>query len=193
MAGDYNKRYLPSYDTLTFTEIWESADDFKADYSASALKSSTALTTAQQEIVYYLLFGKYGNNPIANYDVTQWKYKIWSIIYAYAPTYFKKEEIQEALRALDLDELRESQKTILNHAFNPSNAPSTATTDELDYLNDQNVTKGTRNKADAYANLWGMLRTNLTEEFINRFKYCFKLVVDSESITIYINDSQEED
>ncbi len=187
--SEYNKRLLPNYDTLIFTQVWESAEDFLDDIKGSNILNNE-LTDANYTLIYYLLYQRYGNNPIANYDINQWKYKVYTIVYAYAPTYFKKEAIQAALRALDLEELRESPKVIANHAFNPSNAPSTATTEELDYLNDQNVTKGTRNKADAYANLWGMLRTNLTEEFINRFKYLFKIVVDSETLKIYINEEE---
>lgn len=44
-------------------------------------------------------------------------------------------------------------KSIYNHAFNPSNEPSTASLDELDYINEQNTSNVKRSKIDAYGML----------------------------------------
>ena len=55
--------------------------------------------------MYYLLYARYGNTPIANYDQTQWKYKMFSIIFQYGPTWEKRLGIQTTLRGLQVSDL----------------------------------------------------------------------------------------
>lgn len=98
----------------------------------------------------------------------------------YGPTWEKRLEVQKAVRDMDLDELQKSSVAIYNHSFNPSSTPSTQTLEELDTINDQNVTKHKRSKTDAYALLLSLLETDVTEEFINKFKKLFLLVVSPE-------------
>ena len=64
-----------------------------------------------------------------------------------------------------------------NHAENPQTAPTTQTTDELDYINEQNVNKYKKGKLDAYALLMGLIKNDVTEAFLVRFKPCFLVVV----------------
>lgn len=94
-------------------------------------------------------------------------------------------------------------KDIINHAFNPADAPSTDTTTELQYINSQDVTKYgkdsttsgsvsksntqtndltntdtlTKGKLDAYSQLWEMLDNDVTAEFLAKFSICFKQFV----------------
>ena len=57
---------LPQYDTKLFTDIYETADAFAADYTEINLGglNDSALVTK----LFYLLYGKFGNTPIANLD-----------------------------------------------------------------------------------------------------------------------------
>ena len=41
---------------------------------------------------------KYGNNPIANKDINQFKYKLFSTVFMYGPTWAKRLDIQKILR-----------------------------------------------------------------------------------------------
>lgn len=66
------------YSTNTFSEIYSSVDTFISDYGTLGLP--TTITEDNAKILYYLLFAKYGNTPIANSDVTQFKIKLQSII-----------------------------------------------------------------------------------------------------------------
>ena len=55
----------PRYDTKLFSEIWDDAAEFKADYNASPFKgaiSSTESATTKDNVslLYYLLYAKYG-------------------------------------------------------------------------------------------------------------------------------------
>ena len=79
----------PMYDTNLFCEIWDSSDKFLADYNNTGTEFTNQVPpTISQEnalMTYLLLFSRYGNNPIANYDVTQFKNKIFTTIWQYGP------------------------------------------------------------------------------------------------------------
>lgn len=175
-------------------------------------------------MTYLLLFSRYGNNPIANYDVTQFKNKIFTTIWQYGPAWEKRLKMQEDIRGLTLEEITTGTKTqwgsessqsqtntgsdttINNHAYNPSTAPSTQSTNELDYIDQQNVAKGTatstisgsdskntgqvvtKSKMDAYAQLWELVATDVTNDYIAKFKRCFKQFIAPERNMIYVTE-----
>ena len=270
--------------------------------------------------MYYLLYARYGNTPIANYDQTQWKYKMFSIIFQYGPTWEKRLSIQDTLRGLQISDLVDngsfhelfshsasetSSKTgsdnntrtlnttetntgtasvantgtdttastgtqsvshtgtvgttgetedIKNHAYNPSTSPAQNAYSPLSYINEQHATKNDANstvtnnltdattndlqnqtthnttstttndlsradtgtitdarsvsdtaeanntsqnetttvmtagKLKAYEKLLELLETDVTGEFINKFKVCFKQFVMPERRMIYVTD-----
>ena len=98
-----NIEVLPQYSTVKFTDVWESAADFCYTYQNIGIPKIIKVENAQT--LYYLLYAKYGNSPIANRDVEQFKYKIFSIVYQYGPTWEKKLDIQAKLRAISDDDL----------------------------------------------------------------------------------------
>lgn len=168
------------YATKIFTEIFPDYNTFETEYTTSPLKD--AITDDNLEVLYYLLYAKYGNSPIANYDENMFKYKLFGVIWQYGPTWQKRLGIQSILRDLSETELLTGSKAIYNHAFNPGEIASegaSATTEqpELQYVNDQNVTNYTKSKMDAYMQLWDLLDTDVTSEFINRFAKLFKQFV----------------
>ena len=224
-----NSAYMkPMYDTNLFCEIWDSSDSFLADYNNTGTEFTNQVpTTISQEnalMTYLLLFSRYGNNPIANYDVTQFKNKIFTIIWQYGPAWEKRRKMQEDIRGLTLQDITTGTKTdwtsdasqsqtnsgsdttINNHAYNPSTAPSAQSTNELDYIDQQNVAKGsdtrtisgtdskttgqvvTRSKMDAYAQLWELVATDVTNDYIAKFKKCFKQFIAPERNMIYVTE-----
>lgn len=140
-----------------------------------------------------MLYARYGNNPIANYDEEQFKYKIFAVVFQYGPTWEKRLDVQKKLRDLTDDQLLEGATAIYNHAFNPSGAPTTQTTTELDYINDQNVNKHKRSPLDGYNMLLELLKTDVTGEFLNKFQKCFKQFVMPENQWIYVTPLPDED
>ena len=185
----------PQYRTLLFTDIWNDVNTFKSEFAESpfngAISSTSSATTKDSlSVVFYLLYARYGNNPIANNDINQFKYKVFSIIFQYGPTWEKRLDIQEKLRNISDDELRLGSKAIYNHALNPSTAPSTQALEELTYINDQNTTHFKKSKMDAYMQLWELLRTDVTEDFLRQFKKCFKIFVTPERPLLYITDNE---
>ena len=313
-----NVEMFPQYDTKLMTEVWSEASAFLTDYQNAGIP--TTISNQNATTLYYLLYAKYGNTPIANYDENQWKYKMFSIIFQYGPTWEKRLDIQTTLRGLQIADLIDngsyralssqsgsetSSKTgsdnntrtlnttekntgtsalantgtdttastgtqsvartgtvgttgetedIKNHAFNPSTAPAQNAYSPLNYINEQHATKNdvnstvtnnltdtttndlenqtthnttstttndlsrsdtgtikddrtitdsassentsqnetttvmTAGKLKAYEKLLELLETDVTGEFINKFKVCFKQFVMPERTWIYATE-----
>ena len=98
-----NVEMLPQYDTKLMTEVWSQVSEFLTDYQNIGIP--TTISTANATTLYYLLYARYGNTPIANYDENQWKYKMFSIIFQYGPTWEKRLDIQNTLRGLQISDL----------------------------------------------------------------------------------------
>ena len=169
--------------TRKFREIWNSDDLFYSDYTSFGIPTTISETNCKT--LFYLLYAKYGNSHLANKDEVQGKLKVFSTIFKYGPAWEKRLEIQKSLQALDLADLREGTKQILNHAENPNTAPSTSALDELEYIDEQKAVNYKKSKVDAYASLWNMLATDVTEEFLNKFNKIFMFVVDEEDYYLY--------
>lgn len=184
---------------VTFTDIYNNAEDFVNDYKTSGLyidagndkdKISIKISDDSAKTLYYLLYARYGNSSIRNWDETQFKYKLFSTIFMYGPSWEKRLEVQAKLRALKEEELTLGAKQIFNHSYNPSTAPSTDTLDELTTINDQNVTKNQRSKLDAYNLLLSLLETDVTNEFLNKFKPLF-MQIGFDEPDIFITEIEE--
>ena len=94
---------LPQYDTKLMTDVWSKATDFVTDYQNIGIPTTISVQNATT--LYYLLYARYGNTPIANYDEEQWKYKIFSVVFQYGPTWEKRLDIQNTLRGLQISDL----------------------------------------------------------------------------------------
>ena len=192
---------FPRYDTKLFTEVWEEASDFKSEYQASPFAGAIHYGETVGQVtyddnvtlLYYLLYARFGNNPIANFDENQFKAKVFAIIWQYGPTCQKRLDVQEKLRNISDEDLKLGSRAIYNHAYNPSQAPSTATLDEIEFINDQNTTNYKKSQMDAYGQLWDLLTIDVTTEFLNRFQKCFKQFVRPEKHWIYVTELGDEE
>lgn len=186
--------FISGRDTLLFSEVWEDYSSFETDYTAliaGFLENTSPVTANSLKTIYYLLFASYGNNPIANSDIDQFKMKIVSTIYAYGPTWQRKQAIQNSLRALTDADLLQGAKQIYNHALNPSSEPSTSSLIELTYINDQNTANYQKSKMEAYSILWGLLHADATRDFIDKFRKCFAVFVDKMRTPFYIENDDD--
>lgn len=181
---------LPKYSTRLFTDIYSDVSNFLIDYHDNGIPAS--ITDDSASTLFYLLYAKYGNNPIANGDEYQFKLKVFSIIFTSGPTWERRLDIQEKLRTLSDSDLLLGAKAIYNNAVNPGDAPGTQTLDELTYINAQNTTNYKKSKMEAYAQLLDLLDADVTTEFINKFKVCFKTFVSNERPLIYVEDEEIE-
>ena len=178
------------YNTKTFADLYEDYDTFKEDHVDNAMLpciidhddgTDENPKVSNLQILYYLAYSKFGNNPIANLDENQFKAKFEAVMWQYGPAWEKKLDIQKKVRELTADDLLTGAKAINNHAFNPSTEPSTASLDELTYINEQNTTSYKKSKMDAYGQLWNLIADDVTEEFLDRFKPLFQKVVHAKA------------
>lgn len=188
---------IPQYDTKLFSDFYETVDLFLADYNRIGLGGITDTTLVSK--LWVLLYAKFGNSPIANLDENQFKYKLFSTVFMYGPAWESRLDIQDKVRALlvpnedtgNLDDLLQGSKAISNHAYNPGTEPSTGDLEELNYINEQNTTQYKKSKMDAYGQLWNLVATDVTAEFLAKFNDCFKKFVKPANPLIYVTDDEE--
>lgn len=173
--------------TRTFSDIFPTAIDFRNDYSACDIDLSEFGAAADTIVgtLYALLYGYYGNSHIASMDETQFKYKLFSIIYSYGPSWKKRQDIQKKLRDLTEADLTYGGRSISNHANNPSTSPSTDAFTPLTFIDNQNASSVEKSKLEAYAQLWTVIDTDVTHDFIMRFRTLFLQIVNPELPLLY--------
>lgn len=155
-----------------FTDIFPDVTSF-TDFITSTSQIPCLIKTENVPTVYYLLYSRYGNSHIASSDENQFKYKLASIIFSYGPTWEKRLDLQNKLRTLTDDQLRIASQTILNHAYNPSTEPADDTRQIMGKLDQQNVSFHDRGILDGYERLLLLLDTDVTSDFLRRFKKLF--------------------
>lgn len=178
-----------NYRTRKFREVFESDTAFLDAYTNSGIPK--VLTDENLKILYLLLFARYGNSSVASSDEQQFKYKVYSVIYMYGPAWQKRIELQNKLIELSDDEIVKGSTAIYNSASNPGQMPTTQTLEELNYINEQNTTKYKKSKLEGYATLYSIIRTDVTEEFIRKFKKLFIKVVEPQEPLWYATEEEE--
>lgn len=175
-----------SYDTVKFSDVYTKAEDFLSDYNQVGIPAT--ITDESATTLFFLLYAKYGNSTIAFTDVNQFKYNIYSTIFMYGPTWEERLSLQKKIRELSDEELIQSSKVIYNSAANPSTRPSTSSLEELTYINSQNTTNHKRSKIDAYSFKWDLLATDVTKDFLDKFKPLFRKILDPMCDTLFITN-----
>ena len=152
-----NVNMIPQYDTKLFTEVFDDAGTFVYYYKNIGIPTTISDTSAFT--LYYLLYARYGNSPIANYDVEQWKYKIFSVVFQYGPTWEKRLEIQKTLREMQLSDLTDDGALAELFTGSGSNSStSSGTTGNTRTLNTQEANTGT--SAVAHTGTVGLIHDN---------------------------------
>ena len=172
---DFNVSYFGDFITPKFTDIYPTVQDFLNDYNSNGIP----VTISQQSatILYYLLYSRFGNNRIASLDRNRFKYDLFGTTFSYGPAWEKKLEIQKQLRELSDTDLLTGATQIINHAYNPGTAPTTATLDELTGINEQNASKLKKDKLNTYSTLYNVLVDDVTERFISKYRKLFITVL----------------
>lgn len=192
-----------NYRTRTFCDIFPSETDFVNYYNQSPLKPEVFKDDYVSKL-YYLLYAQYGNSHIANRDENQFKFGVMSTIFMYGPTWTKRLEIQNILSKMDIEELRKGSRTVFNHSINPSEPiysmntanqvinNGTETDIELPTINDQDANITKHSKFTAYSNLLDILKTDVTKEFIDKFKSLFLIIVGAQEPLWYISEEDND-
>ena len=69
--------------------------------------------------------------------------------------------------------------------MNPSTQPGTGTDQELNFINNQNVTKHKKSKLEGLAMLSDLLKNDVTEQFLRRFDDFFKTIIYTGRTLLY--------
>lgn len=178
----------------TFADIFPDVATFEAEYTNSGLFTNNN-KIEDINVVYYLLYARYGNSVIASFDENQFKYKVFSNIFIYGPTWEAKLKTQHELRELlnNPDKQKElfiGAQAVYNHSFNPSTQPTTVNFDPLQTVNDQTANRHTKGKLEAYSVLYEVLSADITEEFISKFKKLFIVIVEPNLPLWYETDKE---
>ncbi len=179
--------FYGGYRNRSFCDIYPTEAEFRTAYNASQLPLSTYFVAGDDPIVsalYYMLYGRYGNSTIASSDEKQFEYKLFTVVFMYGPAWLKRLELQKDVRSLTLEDLLITDKNVVNGAYNNASALATPNA-ELPNINNQNVSYYKRAPLEAYAAQWGMLETDVTEEFLEQFKRLFLTVVAPEEAELY--------
>lgn len=177
------------YNTLMFNEVWEDDDEFKTEFLttpyAGCITDGTGTTKDYITLTYWVLNSRYGIRHLANFSIDQFKLKLFTTMFQFAPTWSKRLEIQEKLRALSETDLLTGSKAIYNQAQNPSTTPSTSALDELTYINGQNTTNYKKSKMEAYGQLWELLNNDVTNDYLAKFDKLFSPFASPQHPVLY--------
>lgn len=188
MLQDYG-----NYRNKKFSDIFPDLATFTDQYNNNGI---TPILTNTNNVtitnLYYLLYANYGNSTIASSDENRFISALFSIVFMYGPTWEAKLDIQSKVRALTEDEILLGGKAVYNKALNPGQEPSTGDLEELDYINEQNTTNFKKSKLEGYAAKWAMLVTDVSKEFIDKFKRLFIVVVTPERPLWYGTEGEED-
>lgn len=176
--------------TPSFTDCYPNIEEFINDYTNVGLP--VTITEESARILYYLLYAYYGNSIVASTDLNRFKYNLFSIIWQYGPTWEKRVEIQRKVRQLTDEEIFTGSKQIANHAYNPQTAPSTASLFELEYIDQQNTISWKKNKLEGYSNLMMLLDTDVSDEFLRKFRPLFRKVLVPDTRAIFFEQGEDE-
>ena len=177
--------YYGGYRTRTFADIFPSFDEFLGDFAetsfAAKISTNNQDAAVDMELVYYLLYARYGNSHTSFSDENQFIYNIFSTIFMYGPSWAVRLSTQKKIREAG-DEIFLGGQATYNHAYNPSTFPNEG---DLQYINEQNKTLYTKSKLEGYANLLALVETDVTEEFISKFRKFFRIVGEPDYPLLY--------
>lgn len=180
------------YNTRTFQEIFEEYEDFKDFYDNCGIE-----TTIREEDItgkmnslknlYYLLLARYANSPIASFDEVRFKLQTMSIIFQYGATWQKRVDLQKEIREKTVEEMA-STVQIYNQALNPETAHATTSEEGIEFTNNQTVTHNKRNALDAYMQYDALIKSDVTGEFLDRFKVLFNTMPPTKPILYFTEE-----
>ena len=191
MIKGYEGSLYGSYRQIKFTDVYDSAESFLTDYGNIGLPKTISDTSATT--LFYLLYGRFGNDIIASSDTNRFKYRLFSIVWQYGPAWEKKLEVQKKLRDMSEADILTGSRQIYNNATHPATEPGTNTDEELEYIDSQNVTKARKGKLEGYALLLSLIDTDVTQEFLNKFQKLFLTMVQPEEPLYYITEDDNND
>lgn len=183
MIKCYGGSDFGGYKNKSFSQIFPDFDSFLEEYKANGFGVTIKDETAR--VIYYGIYARHGEDRPASLNTNMFKYKLWYIVYNEGPVFEKKTDIQAKLRALTDEEILDGTTAIYNHANNTSNPPSTDDKTQLKFIDDQNVTRYTKDKKTGYMELNELLKGNLMDAMMKKIDKLFNVVVEPDVPLLY--------
>lgn len=180
------------YRNRLFVEVWGDADTFYEDYTTCGIPA-TLQNGENAKTLFYLLYARYGNNPIASTDTNRFKYMLFSLIYQYGPTWEKKLSVQKALRDMDVETLKQGGRNVNNLAYNPDTEPANDAMQALPFISEQRSQGSTRSLIDGYAILLSLLEDDVTGSFLDKFRTLFVPIASPQTPLYYITRPENQE
>lgn len=183
MIKEYPGTRFPSLGSnYTFQEIYPDSDTFLADYKASEFPA--IISDENVKLLYFSLLARKGEDCIQSESVGMFKYKLFLLIWQYGPSWEAKLNIQRKFQELPEADILDGGTQIYNTGTNPSTPigkdgeehQGTLSRNELNFVQQQNVTLSTRNKTNAYRGYQDMLKNDVSESFFDKFDKLFAFV-----------------
>lgn len=190
----YNETLYRVGRTRYFTQIFPEVEEFINFYQTCGIeplfRNENTIST-----LYYLICSYYANSRIASSDESRFKYNVMSIIYQYGPTWEKNLEIQRFLREIDIseDDWLNSTKSVINSSLNPATDPAADSFQTLETINQQNMSLNRKGKLEGLTILQSLLETNVTGEFLDKFKKLFRSITYTSRPLLYETEDIEND
>lgn len=191
-----NSIYNNIFDTnwnVKFSDVYQSAETFLNDYNTIGLPIT--ITSENVNTLFYLLYAQYGNSTIANYDLNQFKYKLWSKVFMYGPAWEKRLQIQNELVNLTEAEILAGSFAVHNNAMHDGTdigiISGVNNNPIIPGINTQNTTRYTKDKITGYATLLDVLESDVTKDFIDKFKKLFRTVLQGDKPLYYETEVED--
>ena len=182
-----------TFDNITFSDLWSTEEEFVNSYKEvgfpQTFEGGNYVTDEDLKLIWLLLLGRFADSTIKPFNTYgAFHVRFMSRVWQHAPAWKKNLEIQNKLTSLSLEDGSDIYKggsAIYNTAMNPSTQPGTGTDQELNFINNQNVTKHKKSKLEGLAMLSDLLKNDVTEQFLKRFDDFFKTIIYTGRTLVY--------
>lgn len=176
--------------TRKFTDIFPDYNSFLE--TKNEIQLDLPINDNSLKNLYYLLYARYGNSHIASFDENQFIYKLFSIIFTHGGAWEEKYKIQKDIKALTTEQLKEGNSTINNTAYNPDTQPAASYLEGLPYISQQTAANQKRGELEKLVAKYNQIATDVTEDFLLKFKKLFLTVVFPEEPGWYITEEDNQ-
>lgn len=199
--GQCGQSYNPScglggiYNNRTFSEIFPDAETFAEKYEDSGLKVEVSRISDELiPVLYYLMISRWANSHPKSSDENRFIMSLFGVVMMYGPSWEARLKVQKEFRDLiGNDELFTGSTSINNHALNPGGAPTMDAFDPLNKINDQTANRRIKPKLEAYSGLMAMIKTDVSDQFLDKFDHLFRNMLDPDGNLYYTTTPEEQE
>ena len=196
---------LPEYNTVLFSEVFPSLEEFVLKLSDVNPRNSeddgnilfNGMSDNDLILTYFLLSTEYGEAPINSDSINHFILKTAAIINNYGPIWAKKRKLRDELQAeVDVETLAKD-KMVHNYADNPATRYTGGELEEgelIKFINSQSASMSVPSKIKAYehyVDYFDSITNNLDRAYLDKFKVLFLRCVLPQKPLLYVTDEED--